>query len=65
MIKLALFAHDEGGRQTHLAGPIAQALTAKGPELFASPLARGADGSRSEPVARFYRTVCGEQLRSQ
>ncbi|HXZ45204.1 MAG TPA: antibiotic biosynthesis monooxygenase, partial [Pseudolabrys sp.] len=29
--------HDEAGRQTHLAGPIAQALVAKTPELFASP----------------------------
>jgi quinol monooxygenase YgiN len=29
--------HDEAGRQAHLAGPIAQALMAKGPELFASP----------------------------
>ena len=29
--------HDEAGREKHLAGPIAQALMAKGPELFASP----------------------------
>lgn len=29
--------HDEAGRQAHLAGPIAQALTAKAPELFARP----------------------------
>ena len=29
--------HDEAGRQAHLAGPIAQALVAKAPELFASP----------------------------
>jgi quinol monooxygenase YgiN len=29
--------HDEAGRQTHLSGPIAQALMAKAPELFASP----------------------------
>ena len=29
--------HDEAGRQAHLAGPIAKALTAKAPELFASP----------------------------
>jgi quinol monooxygenase YgiN len=29
--------HDEAGRQAHLAGPIAQALAAKAPELFASP----------------------------
>jgi len=29
--------HDEAGRQAHLAGPIAQALIAKAPELFASP----------------------------
>jgi quinol monooxygenase YgiN len=29
--------HDEAGRQAHLAGPIAKALMAKGPELFASP----------------------------
>jgi quinol monooxygenase YgiN len=28
--------HDEAGRQAHLAGPIAQALMAKAPELFAS-----------------------------
>ena len=28
--------HDEAGRQAHLAGPIAQALMAKGPELFAA-----------------------------
>ena len=28
---------DEAGRQTHLAGPIAQALMAKAPELFAKP----------------------------
>ena len=27
--------HDEAGRQAHLAGPIAKALIAKGPELFA------------------------------
>ena len=29
--------HDEDGRQRHLGGPIAQALMAKAPELFASP----------------------------
>lgn len=29
--------HDEAGRQGHLSGPIAQALIAKAPELFASP----------------------------
>jgi quinol monooxygenase YgiN len=29
--------HDEAGRQKHLAGPIAQALIAKTPELFAGP----------------------------
>ena len=29
--------HDEAGRQGHLAGPIAKALMAKAPELFASP----------------------------
>jgi len=29
--------HDEAGRQAHLSGPIAQALMAKAPELFASP----------------------------
>ena len=29
--------HDEAGRQAHLAGPIAQALMAKTPELFAGP----------------------------
>ena len=29
--------HDEAGRKAHLAGPIAQALMAKAPELFASP----------------------------
>jgi quinol monooxygenase YgiN len=28
---------DEGGRQAHLNGPIAQALMAKAPELFAKP----------------------------
>ena len=28
---------DEAGRQAHLAGPIAQALMAKAPELFAKP----------------------------
>ena len=28
---------DEAGRQAHLSGPIAQALMAKAPELFASP----------------------------
>jgi quinol monooxygenase YgiN len=28
---------DEKGRQAHLNGPIAQALMAKAPELFASP----------------------------
>ena len=30
--------HDEPGRQRHLSGPIAQALMAKGPELFVGPL---------------------------
>lgn len=30
--------HNEAGRQAHLSGPIAQALMAKAPELFASPL---------------------------
>src|SRR5262249_10451317 len=29
---------DEHGRQTHLNGPIAQALIAKAPELFTGPL---------------------------
>ena len=29
--------HDEDGRQRHLSGPIAQALMAKAPELFAGP----------------------------
>jgi quinol monooxygenase YgiN len=29
--------HDESGRQAHLAGPIAQALMAKAPELLAAP----------------------------
>jgi quinol monooxygenase YgiN len=29
--------HDEAGRQKHLAGPIAQALIAKTPELFTGP----------------------------
>jgi quinol monooxygenase YgiN len=29
--------HDEDGRQRHLSGPIAQALMARAPELFASP----------------------------
>ncbi|HSU76902.1 MAG TPA: antibiotic biosynthesis monooxygenase [Burkholderiales bacterium] len=29
--------NDEAGRQAHLAGPIARALMAKAPELFASP----------------------------
>ena len=29
--------HNEDGRQQHLSGPIAQALMAKAPELFASP----------------------------
>ena len=29
--------HDEDGRQKHLAGPIAQALMAQAPTLFASP----------------------------
>ncbi|HEY9104266.1 antibiotic biosynthesis monooxygenase [Chitinimonas sp.] len=29
--------HDEAGRQAHLSGPIAQALMAKAPELFAAP----------------------------
>jgi quinol monooxygenase YgiN len=28
---------DESGRQAHLDGPIAQALMAKAPELFAEP----------------------------
>ena len=28
---------DENGRQTHLKGPIAQALMAKAPELFTAP----------------------------
>ncbi len=28
---------DESGRQAHLTGPIAQALMAKAPELFATP----------------------------
>ena len=28
---------DENGRQTHLNGPIAKALVAKSPELFANP----------------------------
>jgi quinol monooxygenase YgiN len=28
---------DEAGRQAHLSGPIAQALMAKAPELFAEP----------------------------
>lgn len=28
---------DEAGRQAHLTGPIAQALMAKAPELFAKP----------------------------
>jgi quinol monooxygenase YgiN len=28
---------DESGRQTHLNGPIGQALMAKAPELFSSP----------------------------
>jgi quinol monooxygenase YgiN len=28
---------DEHGRQTHLNGPIAQALVAKAPELFTGP----------------------------
>ena len=28
---------DEAGRQAHLSGPIAQALMAKAPELFAKP----------------------------
>ena len=28
---------DEAGRQAHLSGPIAQALMAKAPELFAQP----------------------------
>lgn len=28
---------DEAGRQAHLSGPIAQALMAKAPELFATP----------------------------
>ena len=30
--------HDETGRQAHLNGPIAEALMAKAPELFARPL---------------------------
>ena len=30
--------HDEAGRQRHLSGPIAQALMAKGPELFVGQL---------------------------
>jgi quinol monooxygenase YgiN len=29
--------HDEAGRQAHLSGPIAQALMAQAPELFAAP----------------------------
>src|SRR5215472_18626978 len=29
--------HDETGRQGHLSGPIAQALMAKAPDLFAKP----------------------------
>ena len=29
--------HNEDGRQKHLSGPIAQALMAKAPELFAGP----------------------------
>jgi len=29
--------HDEAGRQQHLSGPIATALMAKAPELFAAP----------------------------
>jgi quinol monooxygenase YgiN len=29
--------HDEAGRQAHLTGPIAQALMARAPELFAGP----------------------------
>jgi quinol monooxygenase YgiN len=29
--------HDEAGRQGHLNGPIAQALMAKAPDLFAKP----------------------------
>lgn len=29
---------DEAGRQAHLSGPIAQALMAQAPELFAGPL---------------------------
>ena len=29
--------HDEAARQGHLTGPIAQALMARAPELFASP----------------------------
>ena len=29
---------DEAGRQKHLTGPIAQALMARGPELFVGPL---------------------------
>lgn len=30
--------HDEAGRQAHLKGAIAQALMAKGPELFVQPM---------------------------
>jgi len=29
--------HDEAGRQAHLTGPIAKALMARAPDLFASP----------------------------
>src|SRR5690349_10955607 len=29
--------HDEAGRQAHLSGPIAQALMAEAPQLFAAP----------------------------
>ena len=29
--------HDEAGRQAHLSGPIAKALMAKAPDLFAKP----------------------------
>lgn len=29
--------HDESGRQTHLAGPIAKALMARAPDLLAGP----------------------------
>lgn len=29
--------HNEDGRQRHLSGPVAQALMAKAPELFAGP----------------------------